>query len=118
MVVDNPNVLTSMRNRLHRDAPACLQTLKVSHSSRIELSKHRSSWKQKCPGKHVRFTFDLIPCRLILQIFLADVTVPTGNSERLTSPCESDDNRPNGRSLRAYVVCYSRAIPVAGSIAS
>ena len=43
--------------------------------------------------------------------------VPIGNPEGMTSPGESGDNRPNGRSLRAYVVRYSRAVPVAGRIA-
>jgi hypothetical protein len=43
--------------------------------------------------------------------------VPTGNPKWLTSPRESVDNRPDGRSLQVDLGCYSRAIPVADGIA-
>jgi hypothetical protein len=44
--------------------------------------------------------------------------VPTGNPKRLTSSRESVDSQPDGRGLRVHLVRYSRAIPVAGGIAS
>ena len=46
------------------------------------------------------------------------VAVATGNSKRLTSTRQSVDSRPDGRSLRVDLVCYSWAIPVTGGIAS
>ena len=42
----------------------------------------------------------------------------TGNPKPLTSSCESVDTQPDGRALRVHLVCYSRAIPVAGGVAS
>jgi hypothetical protein len=44
--------------------------------------------------------------------------VTTGNPKSMTSPCESVDSQPDGRSLRVDLACYSRAIPVADRIAS
>jgi hypothetical protein len=44
--------------------------------------------------------------------------VPTENPKPLTSSCESVDTQPDGRALRVHLVCYSRAIPVAGGVAS
>jgi hypothetical protein len=41
----------------------------------------------------------------------ADVLAPIGNPKRLTSPTQSVDSRPDGRSLQLDLVCYSRLEP-------
>jgi transposase-like protein len=46
------------------------------------------------------------------------IPVPTGNPKRLTSSRESVDSQPDGRGLRVHLVRHSRAIPVAGGVAS
>ena len=114
-----------VKNTLHRSNGATLSR---------GVSPARDETRDRCAGQGRESTGDFplqVAQEILRGVVFGDIELIFGErlflvadpcalpeTQRLTSSRESLDSRPDGRALRVHLVRYSRAVPLAGGIAS